>query len=43
MTTILASAFILLAPTLAAPTDETSGTLVARDNAKLNQYDHPDW
>jgi hypothetical protein len=41
--TILASALALIPPTLAAPTGETSGTLVARDNAKLNQYNHPDW
>jgi hypothetical protein len=29
--------------TLAAPTGEASGALVARDNSKLNQYNHPDW
>jgi cytochrome bd-type quinol oxidase subunit 1 len=40
---ILASTLTLIAPILAAPTGETSGTLVARDNAKLNQYNHPDW
>jgi hypothetical protein len=40
---ILASTLTLIAPILAAPTGETPGTLVARDNAKLNQYNHPDW